>query len=86
MGKLATTVRFTIISLVIASVIATWMLLFGLFEQAVTLGTLTQDFEVVLATSPAQGAFLQSQDSLSDYLNKWQVESPPAWLKTSLPK
>ena len=49
MNKLATTVRFTIISFVIAFVIGTWMfvigiwmLLFGLFERAVTSGTLTQ--------------------------------------------
>ena len=63
MNKLATAVRFTAIAFVIAFVIGTWMLLFGLFEQAATPGTLTQDFETVLATSPAQGTFLQSRDS-----------------------
>jgi len=51
--SLATTVRFTILAFLIASVIVTWLLLFGLFEQ-VTRGTLTQDFEIVLATSPAR--------------------------------
>jgi hypothetical protein len=49
MNKVGKTVRIFII----ASVVGMWMLLFGLFVEAVGPGTVTHDVETVLATQPA---------------------------------
>ena len=49
MNKVAETVRLFII----ASVVGTWLLLLGLFVQALGPGTLAHDIETVLAACPA---------------------------------